>query len=58
MKKFLKIIKFLQEYLNGDFAYKKYLENFNKHQHEEKALSKENFLRKRNLQKTPGARCC
>lgn len=50
----MKIFKIIIEYLNGDFAYKKYLE---KHQHK-KPLSKDEFLREKRLQKSREIKCC
>jgi len=54
MKKFLLLI---YEYLNGDFAYKKYLQHHKKNHPGAKSLNKEEFLREKLRKKTIN-RCC
>ncbi len=56
--RFLNAILFLKDYLNGNFAYKKYLENFAIHQNQKKPLSKDEFLRNKRLRKGEEVRCC
>jgi uncharacterized short protein YbdD (DUF466 family) len=53
------------EYINGDFAYKNYLKNFNKNHiknlpsKNQKPLSKKKFLNEKNIKKWNGVnRCC
>jgi len=51
-------LKALRDYFNGDFAYQNYLEHAKNHP-DEKVLSKDDFLRKKNLGKwNRVSRCC
>lgn len=55
----IKFIGLLRSYINGDFAYQKYVEHHLKHHDKEKLLDKKSFLRKREENKWSKInRCC
>jgi hypothetical protein len=56
MKNFFQL---LRDYINGDFAYKKYIEHHQKNHPQQNALDKKSFLRERQRCKWKKInRCC
>ncbi len=58
MKKFFNLILLFKNYINGNFAYQKYLEQHEKHSHSQ-VLDKKSFLRdKEKCKWNKVNRCC
>lgn len=57
MKKILKVFKIIKNYIDGDFAYQAYLRHCKKNHTGEQILSRENFFRVRQKEKSIN-RCC
>ena len=59
LQKITRAITSLKHYINGDFAYEKYLEHHNKIHFGQKALDKKSFLKNQLINKWSKVnRCC